>query len=262
MESFILYAILAGVLIASAAGPVGSVIIWKGMTQFGDALAHSALLGVALAILLDMHTVIGMMLFSICFSVLLSVMQRDTLFSNDALLGILAHSFLAIGLLVVGLMDLRIDLHRYLFGDILTVAKQDLLFIVIGVLIILVMLTYYWRSLLLVIVHKELAVTRNINVNQIRLIFLLMVSLLVALSVKIIGILLITSLMIIPAASARKITNTPESMVFYASIIGMISVVAGVMLSYYVDIMASAAIVVVAFAFFIGSGLIARYGRK
>ena len=251
VEAFMMRALIGGVGVAFIAGPLGAIMIWRRMALFGDALAHSALLGVAIAFYLTINPVLGILAFAVCFAVILSFMQHEHRFSNDTILGIVSHSCLAFGLVLIGLMDVPVNLETYLLGDILTVQTNDILLIYVSIVIIAALLYRYWDDILMSSLHPDLALSSGVNVARIQLILMLMVSVMVALSIKIVGILLIASLLIIPAAAARKITTTPFTMALIASLIGILSVIMGLLLSYYADIMTSAAIVVCAFVFFV-----------
>ena len=151
MDDFILRAIIAGVLVVLVSGPLGCVVVWRRMAYFGDTLAHSALLGTALGIMFDLDPVISVIFLGVVFSVLLVVMQRNPQLSNDSLLGIIAHGALAFGLVLLAVMQnrgLRVDLMSYLFGDILAVTNSELMWMAVLVLLVIVSLSYLWKSLL------------------------------------------------------------------------------------------------------------------
>lgn len=231
MELFFLYALLGGVGVALAAGPLGSFIVWRRMAYFGDALSHSALLGVAFAIFFDINVVLGIIAFSMLFSFLLAYLHKQRAYSSDTLLGIMAHSSLAVGLVVISFMPVRIDLMSYLFGDILAIGTHDLIVIYTSSIVTLGLVIALWRNLLFATIHQDLAQVEGINVELTRLWLMLLISLFVALSIKVVGILLVTSLLVIPAATARRLTHTPEQMACIASFVGVIAVIAGLFAS-------------------------------
>ena len=251
MEDFFLRALLGGIGVAIAAGPVGCFIVWRQMAYFGAALAHSALLGVALGFLLGIDLTVA--IFALCafLAVLFVLLERQQLLPTDTLLGVLAHAALAGGLLVVALLtSLRVDLMGYLFGDILAVTDTDLAAIVALALVTLAGMVLMWRSLLSITVNEDLAAVEGVAVTGVRLGFVLMVAGVVAIGMKIVGILLILSLIIIPAAAARRLASTPERMAGLAVAIGVLSVVAGLYASLYSDLPSGPLIVVTAALFF------------
>jgi zinc transport system permease protein len=258
LDDFIIRALLGGMGVAIAAGPLGAFVVWRRMAYFGDALAHSALLGVALALILQIHVVLGILIFSLFFAVMIATLSRGKEFSHDTLLGIMAHGALATGLVAVSFVDrLRFDLQAYLFGDILGIGLYDIALIYSAAILTLLVIMRLWNPLLLSSIHSDLARTQGIAVEKVRLVFMILLSLLVALSIKVVGVLLITSLLIIPAATARRFARTPEHMAIGASIIGVIAVVGGLLASLTWDTPAGASIVVATVLCFI----VSRVGR-
>jgi len=251
MDDFFLRALAGGIGVAVAAGPVGCFIVWRRMVYFGAALAHSALLGVALGFLLGIDLTVGIVALCVLLAVLFVLLERQHLLPTDTLLGVLAHVTLAAGLVVVAfLTTLRVDLMGYLFGDILAVTDRDLVIIVGLALITLAGMALLWRSLLSITVNEELAAVEGVPVTGVRLGFVLMVAGVVAIGMKIVGMLLILSLIIIPAATARRLASTPERMAVLAVVFGVLSVVIGLYASLHWDLPSGPLIVVTAALFF------------
>jgi len=252
MDEFLLRALAAGLGIAIVAGPLGCFVIWRRMAYFGAALSHAALLGVALGVWFDINLQLGVLLVAILVSLGLFVLQKNQRLSNDTLLGIAAHGSLAAGLIVLSLMEsVRVDLLAYLFGDILAVSRADIVWIYTGGLTCLVLLAVFWRSLLSVTVHEELARVDGVAVERMQLMFLLLVSVVIAVAMQIVGLLLIVSLLIIPAAVARRFSATPEQMAFGAGVAGAIAVIIGLWASLQWDTPAGPSIVAAATGLFI-----------
>ena len=236
MNSFLLLTLISGSVIALTAGPLGAFVVWRRMAYFGDTLAHSALLGVAFGIVLNISPVIGIVLASSAIALLLWWMQKSTTLANDSLLGILSHSALALGLVCVGLFsNSRIDLYGYLFGDLLTVNMQDIAVVCAAASVILGLVCFFWRSLLMIAIDESLAKVEGLAVEKLRLMLMLLMALLIAIAMKAVGILLITALLIIPPAAARKLTSSPEAMAICAACIGVASVWLGLAASYFLD---------------------------
>lgn len=240
-------AMLGGVGVAVAAGPLGCIMVWRRMAYFGAALSHSALLGVALGLLLGMNVSLAVLLFCVLLGVLLFLLERQRVLPRDTLLGILAHASLAVGLVVVSFMEgLRIDLMGYLFGDILAVSAADL-YLICGLSGgVLLGLLFLWRPLLSVTVNEDLAAVEGVAVEPVRLAYTLMIAVIVATGMKLVGVLLIVSLLIIPAAAARHLSPNPESMAVLAALIGCLSVPLGLYGSLVWDVPSGPFIVVVA----------------
>lgn len=254
MADFLLNALLAGLALALVAGPLGSFVVWRRMAYFGDTLSHAALLGVAVGLLLDVSPTLAVIAGCLLLAVLLVALQQRQALASDTLLGILAPSTLSLGLVVLSFMrDVRIDLMGYLFGDLLAVGPVDLAWILGGSALVLLLLVPLWRPLLAITVHEELARVEGLPVAGIRLALMLLIALVIAVAMKIVGVLLITSLLIIPAAAAQRHARTPEQMAAGASILGMLAVCAGLSLSWFQDTPAGPSIVVSAAALFLAS---------
>jgi len=215
-------------------------------------LAHSALLGVALGVLLNININIAIALVSVFLALGVVLLLRQKQLASDTLLGIFAHSTLSVGLVVISFMDqIRVNLTGYLFGDLLATAQSDLVWIYLTLVVTGAILWFSWRPLIMMTVHEELAMVEGINVERYRLLLMLMISLVIAIAMKLVGVLLITSLLIIPAATARRFSHTPEAMALNASLLGMASVVIGLAASWWQDTPAGPSVVVSAFILFV-----------
>ena len=231
-DDFIVRAFAAGIGLAFITGPLGCFIVWRRLSYFGDTIAHSALLGVVIAYALDFNLIIAVFVVSCLLALSLLFLQRRTNLPDDALLGLLAHSVLAIGLVLLGILSfIRIDLMGLLFGDILSVNVTDLLFVWIGGSIVLIVLILIWRPLFAGTVNLELAKAEGLNPDLANAIFTLLIASVIAISIKIVGILLITGLLIIPASASRNLSSTPIQMAIISSTIGVASVVLGIQTS-------------------------------
>ena len=274
MPDFILNALIVGTLIAIMAGPLGCFVVWRRMAYFGAAIAHSALLGVALALLLGGFLIgqsadgsaishqLGaslvedpwpvVLIMSLLLAVGLMMLQRRHLLASDTLLGIVAHGSLAIGLLIVAMMaTLRIDVMAYLFGDILSIDDTDVVVMAVLAIAVIVLIINQWRRLLSSTVNADLAAVEGVNTHRTELIFVLMLACVVALGMRVVGVLLIISMLIIPPATARRIVRTPQQMAVVASVIGVLDVWLGLTMAWYMDLPAGPAIVAVSMVFFI-----------
>lgn len=252
MIEFLLPSLFAGLGIACIAGPLGSFVVWRRMAYFGDTLAHASLMGLALGFLLDINLYLALTICCLALAVILVTLQKQRLVATDTLLGILAHSALSLGLVSVSFLDdVRIDLMSYLFGDLLAVTPDDLIYIYLGAAVIGFVMLIFWRSLLSTTVNEELAAVEGHNTDLMRLILMLMVGLVIAIGMKFVGALIMTSLLIIPAATARRFANTPEQMALLASALGSMSVILGLALSWHFDTPAGPSVVLSAAALFL-----------
>ena len=254
LDDFFWRSLLAGAGVALVAGPLGCFVVWRRMAYFGDTMAHSSLLGVALGFLLGIDLMLGVFAVALVVALLLFAFQRQRQLASDAVLGTLSHASLSLGMLVISLMTwVRVDLMSYLFGDILAVDVKDLLWIYGGGGVALGVLLWIWRPLLAVTVDEALAQAEGIPTLRLQLVFMLMIAGLIALAMKIVGILLITSLLIIPATAARRYSRTPEQMAMGAALVGVASVGLGLTTSLHFDTPSGPSIVVAAVLFFLCS---------
>ena len=263
MADFVLYALLAGISIAVVAGPLGCFVVWRRMSYFGDTLAHSSLLGVAIAILLNLQMQVAIIGSCLAFAALLLLLEKKQALATDTLLGIIAHSTLAFGLIVLSISDrVQVNLNAFLFGDLLTVTRSDLYWIVSCCLICGVVLILFWKRFLAITVHRELAMIEGLAADWLYALLVFLIAILIAVAMKIVGVLLITSLLIIPAAAARRVSDTPEQMALGSAIAGCLAVLGGLGLSYFWDTPAGPSIVATAFVLFIVVYLKPTAGRR
>ncbi|HEX5933139.1 MAG TPA: zinc ABC transporter permease subunit ZnuB [Pseudorhizobium sp.] len=254
LDDFFIRALIAGIGVALTAGPLGCFVVWRRMAYFGDTMAHSALLGVALSLLFGLNLLVSVFAIAVVVSLLLLLLQRRQALSADALLGILSHSTLAIGLVLVAFMSwVRIDLMAFLFGDILAVTPQDIALIWGGGLVVLAAIIYLWRPLVASTVSEDIAEAEGLKPEKTRLLFMLLMALVIAIAMKIVGIMLITALLIIPAATARRFAPSPEKMAVFASVIGAFAVAGGLFGSLHYDTPSGPSIVVAALVLFLVS---------
>ena len=252
LDDFFSRALIAGVGVALVAGPLGCYIVWRRLAYFGDTLSHAALLGVALALLFQVNITLSVFSVSVFVSLALVLLQRRITLSADALLGLLAHSALAVGMVALSFMTwVRVDLMGFLFGDILAVTPFDIAVIWGGGLFVLLILVIFWQSLFAATVNLELAQAEGMKPEQANIIFMMLMAAVIAISMKIIGVLLITSMLIFPAAIAGRFASGPEQMALIAAIVGIIAVFGGLYGSLQWDTPAGPSIVVAASTFFI-----------
>ncbi len=252
LDDFFLRALLGGIGVAIAAGPLGCFIVWRRMAYFGDTMAHAALLGVVVGFLANIPVTLGILGVSTLGALILVLLERQRSMPTDTLLGILSHSSLSIGLVAVAFMTwMRLDLLALLFGDVLAVGRADLAAIWGGSVGVLVVLALIWRPLLAGTVNADLARAEGVPAEAARLVYMLLIAGVIAIAMKIVGVILITSLLIIPAATARRFAPSPEAMAVLAAIAGSAAVVGGLYGSLEFDTPSGPSIVVAALAIFL-----------
>ena len=251
-DDFLFRSLLAGIGIALVTGPLGCFVVWRRLSFFGDTLAHSALLGVLLSVTFDLNISLTIFAVSSIVAVILLRLQNTTNLPSDALLGLLSHSSLAVGMVVLGFLSfIRFDIMGVLFGDILSVNVNDLLAIWIGGAIILLILWFIWKPLFASTVNYELAEAEGMRPEIVNTIFTILLAALIAISIKMVGLLLITGMLIIPTTMARNLSNNPKQMVILSIIGGVLSVFIGLYTSFEINTSSGPTIVVVALILFI-----------
>lgn len=228
--------LIAGIILSFITGPLGTFVVWRKMSYFGDTLSHSALLGIALGFLLNINPFFAVIFVTILLALGLVILSIQQKLAIDTLLGILAHSSLSLGVIVISLLhNIRVDLMGYLFGDLLSITMNDIYLIIVGAIIVGIILFFNWNNFLFITVNEELALSNGINIIKTKLILTLVLALTIGLAMKFVGALIITSLLIIPAATARFYAKSPEKMAIFAIIVGILSICGGLMISAFYD---------------------------
>jgi zinc transport system permease protein len=248
-------ALTAGLLVALVAGPLGSLLVWRRLAWFGDSLSHAALLGVGISLLLAIPGWLGIVAVCLLVAVLLGVLLRRPDLATDTLLTLLATTSLSLGLIIIALSGTRVDMLAYLFGDLLSLGPPDLVPLAAGAAAVLGLLAWQWRGLVMASVNEELAAVDGVPVVRLRFLLLVLLALTVTAAMKVVGVLLITALLVVPAAAARRLSRTPEQMALLAAGIGMLAVCAGLAASLAWDLPLGPAIVVAAAAGFLLTSL-------
>lgn len=258
LDDFLVRAGLAGIGVAVAAGPLGSFVVWRRMAYFGDATAHAAILGVALALIFSVPVTAGTLVVALAMATGVSWLATRG-HAMDATLGVLSHAALAAGLVAISFVPgVRVDLSAFLFGDILAVGKSDIAVIWGGAALVTALIAWRWSPLLTATLSEDLAVASGIDPRRERLVLTLALAVVVAVALKVVGALLIAAMLIVPAAAARSLSRVPEAMAFWAVAIGALAALGGLAMSYLGDTPAGPSIVVVAAGMFLLTTLVRR----
>ena len=245
-EPFLMRALLAGLGLAVVAAPLGCFVVWRRMAYYGEAVAQAGLIGIAVGLAFSLNLTASVLIVTLAVSILLVALGRQQLVPFDSLLGLLAHAALAIGVILASLVrGPQLDLMAFLFGDIFAISAADLKWIYVGGALALAALVYVWRPLLSISVHEDLAAAEGTPVERVKFIFVLVLALVVAIAIKIVGVLLTIAFLIMPAAAARPLSETPEQMALFAAIFGSLSVALGLFLSVSLDTPGGPSIVLV-----------------
>ena len=254
MDDFIYRALMASIGVSVIAGSLGCFVIWKRLSYFSDSISHSALLGVALGLATGLGINFGLVIVGGLFAILIVILQQKDFWSSDAVLGIFSHISLSLGIVVLGFIgDQNTDYFSYLFGDILSITSKDIYWIFSVMIVVVFLLVFNWKRLLLLTLNEELAKAEGLNKTFYELLFMFLIALAVSVSVQIVGVLLITSLLIIPPAIARIFSNSPVTMIFSSMLVSIFAVILGLYSSIALDLATGPAIVItLGVLFFIG----------
>jgi zinc transport system permease protein len=251
IEPFLMRALLAGLGLATVAAPLGCFVVWRRMAYYGETVAQAGLIGIAVGLALSLDLTAAVLGVTLLASGLLVLLSRQQLVPFDSLLGLLAHAALAVGVILASLVrGPQLDLMAFLFGDIFAVTWTDLRWVILGGAVALAALLILWRPLLALSVHEDLAAAEGVATERVKLAFVLVLALVVAIAIKIVGVLLTIAFLIMPAAAARPLAETPEQMAVIAAIIGMLAVAAGLFLSVSLDTPGGPSIVLMLALFF------------
>ena len=255
LDDFFVRALLAAAGVACVAAPVGCILLWRRMAYFGDTMAHSALLGVAMGVVIGLDPGLGVFAVAVAVALLLVLLERTAPVASDTLLGILSHSTLALGLVVLALSGdgHRHDLMGFLFGDVLAVTARELAVIWGGGAVCLAVLATFWRPLVAATLHADLARAEGVPVLKLQILYVVLMAAIVAAGMRVVGVLLIVALAIIPAAAARALSRTPEQMALLAAGAGVAAGIMGLFGSLWLDTPSGPSIVVAAALLFLAS---------
>lgn len=236
-EPFVLRALVAGLVLAVVAAPLGCIVLWRRMAYVGETLAQSSLLGVAFGMALNVDLTLSVIIAAVLAALILIWFGQQKLLALDSVLGLMHHAALAMGVIAITLLKgPAIDLMGFLFGDVFAVTRNDMIWVVVGGALVLAATLALWRSLVRVSLHEYLATAEGIDPRLSRGAFDILLAVTIAVSMKIVGILLVMAFLIVPAVAARPLASTPERMAIIAAIVAMIGVVGGLFFSLTVDV--------------------------
>jgi len=260
MDEFFLIPLFAGVILALATGPLGVMVVWRRMAYFGDAMSHAALLGVAVSLVFQaLPMVLAIFVTTLAASLLLQRMSHDARLHADTLLGVIAHGALAIGILLVAMSSrVQVDLDAYLFGNILATTMRDVWLVLAVSLLLASVMWFHWKGYVMLVLDPAMAKLHGVPTVLLERLLMVMLAAMVALAIHVVGVLMITAMLIIPAASARYLAQSPAQMAVLASVIGAISVALGLAAAFHFDAPPAPAMVSASVALFAAIALVQR----
>ncbi|MFH0830834.1 MAG: metal ABC transporter permease [Parcubacteria group bacterium] len=223
-----LRALAVGLLIALAAGSLGTMVVIRRMSFFADAIAHASLTGIALGVLLQIDPLWAAIVFSLAVGLGIAWLARRNTLALDTIIGVFYSTAVALGVIIIGgLKGIRIDLESFLFGDILAVSRVDLVVAAVLVVVVLVVFGFILGPLVQLALNRDLARVQGVKVNLYEILFMSLMALMVAVGIKLVGIVLIGPLLIMPAAAAKNVSRSLLGMLVLSLILALVGVVAG-----------------------------------
>jgi len=257
-ESLLFKLLIAGVGVAIATSLIGVFVLWRKMAYFSDAISHSAIFGLAIATIVAVYPMYGIVLCAIIFCLLIFALSQQKLYSTDTIIGICSSVLIALGMILIALFPSKIDLESYLFGDIIFISNSNIFLIYFIALLVVLAIFGWFKQLLLATINSDLAKISGIDVKILELKFLLLTALVVAGLIKIVGIFLITSMMILPASIARNFAKTPIQMLFISLSVAVIVMISGLFCSLFFALPPSPTIIVLLSLLFVVSIISAK----
>jgi zinc transport system permease protein len=259
LDDFLVRSILAGLMMVSIAAPMGCLMVWQRLAFLSDTLGHAAVLGVGIGLLLEVNPMFGVLAVVILIVFSLSQVANFNNALSETTLAIVSHSGLAGGLILLGALPSNsVSLEAILFGDLLATTRADLLMILVTTLILLFLLIRHWRPFVALSVSREIAQAEGISVRKEQFLMYMMIALLVAVLMKVMGVLLIAAMLVIPTTSARLLSRTPEQMVLFGAAFGVLSLAGGIASSFQLDWQTGPSIVLSATMFLVITLLVTR----
>ena len=245
LDDFLLRSVVAGLIMVTIAAPMGCLMVWQRLAFLSDTLGHAAVLGVGLGLMLSVVPIFGVLAVALLIVFSLSRVSSFNSALSETTLAIISHTGLAGGIILVGMLPSQtVNLEAILFGDLLATTRTDLLSLLVTTVVLLILLAHHWRSFVAVSVSREIAQAEGIEVRKVQFLMYTMIALLVAVMMKVMGVLLIAAMLVIPTTSARLFSRSPEQMVALSALYGLGALAGGIGSSYQFDWQTGPAIVV------------------
>ena len=221
IENFLTISFLTIIFCTLACSMMGNLVLWKRISFYGDAVSHSALLGFTLGAFLEINQIIILTIFNLFFAILVNILSKQKSFAIDSVVMILSYFFIACAVLFNENFNKNFAFEEFLFGDIASITNFHFLTIFILTILIIIFIILYLKKFLIGLLNQDIAIVKNIKINNLNNLFMILLSLLIAFAVKVTGVFLITALMIIPCATARIFSKNPQEMIIKSAILGV-----------------------------------------
>ncbi|MBN9565551.1 MAG: metal ABC transporter permease [Alphaproteobacteria bacterium] len=236
LNHFMTKAFFVGILISMLSGPMGCLVLWQRMSFLGDTLAHASLLGVSMATLCGIPLPVGLVVTTLAVGLAIHLTYHKKNLPLNTILAIVTQITLALGIIGISITRQQGYIANFLFGDLLALDQLDLMLIGIIVPLVLILIRIFWRPFIIIILNEEIAAAEGLPVRRLKLLYTLVFALSIAIISRTVGVLLVVSLLIIPAAAARLISKTPEAMAIQAVAVGMVAIIFGLLFSWKLDL--------------------------
>ena len=244
--TFMKNAFLAILLVSPIFAIIGTMVVNKKMAFFSDALGHSALAGIAIGMLLGMTNInVSMIIFAVIFALLLNLIKSKTTYGADTIISVFSSIAIALGLAILSQSGNFNKYSSYLVGDILSISETEILYLFVSFILIFIFWFYLFNKINAVSLNSTLAKSKGINVKVMENIFAILIAIMVMISIRWVGILLINSLIILPAASSRNISTNMRTYHLFSILIALFSGITGLIISYYTNIPTGPMIVII-----------------
>ena len=244
--TFMKNAFLAILLVSPIFAIIGTMVVNKKMAFFSDALGHSALAGIAIGMLLGMTNInVSMIIFAVIFALLLNLIKSKTTYGADTIISVFSSIAIALGLAMLSQSGNFNKYSSYLVGDILSISESEILYLFVSFILIFIFWFYLFNKINAVSLNSTLAKSKGINVKVMENIFAILIAIMVMISIRWVGILLINSLIILPAASSRNISLNMRTYHLFSILIALFSGITGLIISYYTNIPTGPMIVII-----------------
>ena len=243
--NFLQTALITSVLVGVMSGLIGSFIILRGMALMGDAISHAVLPGVAVAYMLWINIILGASLFGILAAMLIGLVASHSKLKNDTAIGIVFSAFYALGFILIAAAESATNLHHILFGNVLAVSDSDLIMTTCILIVVILFITLFYKELLISSFDETFAKTYGLNTQFIHYGLMLMLTLVTVSALQTVGIILVVAMLITPAATAFLWTDRLHWMLVFSAIIGAVSAIVGLFLSYTLNWASGPSIVLV-----------------
>jgi zinc transport system permease protein len=258
LEAFLIKPFFAIILITISCSLFGVFVLWKKLSYFGDALSHSILLGLVIGTVFKTDHIFTLIIFAVIFALLVGLISRNRYFSKDTIIMIVSYFCISLAVIFSNIWLKDFDFQSYIFGDILTVSYLEIKLLSLVMFLSVIYMIFAFKKILLININSDLAKIAGIKTEFWNLSFLVLLALVIAVSIQIVGVFLMTALLILPAAIARIFSNSAQKMMIFSLLFGIVVSAFSFKLAAHHDLAVSSTIIAVFSLIFMSSLLIKK----